>query len=165
MNALKNPTRLSGIFRKVEGNCPGEKGLKSDGNPVMMFNLAGYLKNDIDNTRASATLPGGASVDKYDLSQAMYDVHLDYMLNAPGKLKEASYFVLLPGQSIGEHRHTSDMEWWIVTWVDKEGHYHIKVSFCPAGESHKWPVNNYGVPLSFIALKWWVPSDDDAAEK
>ena len=141
------------------GNCPGEKGKLPNGVDVRMFDLkAGLDAHEIQYPEAVvATLPGGGEVYKTDIMFACMNGAPRHISKELHRLKEMSHFVLAPGQRIGEHTHVDDMEWWVITWIDAEGYYHIKVSFCPKGESHHW-INDKGVSVNFTALKWNAPA-------
>ena len=140
------------------GNCPGKKGKRPNGVDVMMFDLKAWLdEHEIQYPEAVVvTLPGGAKVCKTDTKLACLNAAPRHISKEFHRLKEMSYFVLAPGQRIGEHTHVDDMEWWVITWTDENGYYHIEVSFCPNGGDHHWS-NDKGVPVHFTALKWTLP--------
>ena len=69
-------------------------------------------------------------------------------------MSEFSEFELQSEQSIGRHRHTDDMECWVIKWT-KNGQKHTVVKFCASGESHEW-VNDTGEIQCVFALKWPV---------
>lgn len=156
-DSMKQQTarELSALLQKVQHDCPGNMLRRSDGNPVICFSLVEYLKkNNISYKNEEATLPGGATVIKSDILLPSLKACPRYLSRELHRMEEMACFELKPGESIQNHRHTENMEWWVVRWVDKEGRYHIEVSFCPPGSEHRWPVNDKGVPISFTALKW-----------
>lgn len=122
--------------------------LTSDGGEGYL-NLQGI---QVAITRSPVTLPGGESVMKSVLLPAL--IILIPKMDALKAMSEFSEFELQPGQRIGRHLHTNDMEWWVIKWTEN-GQKHIAVSFCASGESHEW-VNDTGAIQCVFALKWPV---------
>ena len=112
-------------------------------------------------------LPGGTYVNKSDLMEGIEEINPAYLgrvgvgtesnpLYDEIWLKEASHFVLDPGQEIGKHLHENDMEMWVFWW-NNGGRRHIECSFCAPDQEHEW-VNNTGCPVHVYAIKHWKKS-------